>query len=375
MMPALSICISLPVPDFTQIAEQLGEQYQAIVADVRSQITNAKNLIIQKEQQLEAKIHELSTETYQSIKNQIQGFKDQISAIKSLITGLTVPGIIGLADPIFDDIRNISMELAQIAQYLQTMSLTSTLMAMIKPMVGVIGGMLESLLPKIPILGINVLDLLAMSPADLKAIIKAKYQESRDALMAAFSAFLPIPLYPGFDIPSFEINAIIKAIYSYCINGLITLCTSLINQVINKLKLSATLILSILPTLSDLQAMLKQMAGQLVGKLADEFADELDAINAVLQQGISINQLLAMINFPGLGSFHLPDPLFAGLSSTAIELAEAIQIYMANLMAAIIQQLADFVQSVLSMLGITFPEICISIPIGIPVISIPDFAI
>lgn len=299
--------------------------------------------------------------SYQELFDQIKHLKPDFSKLKNLIP------VIGLPIPIYIDFSHYSNELSQLVQYWRSMLSVQTLLAMIKPMVSLLGLALDSLLPKIPFLNISILDLITMDANTVKQMIATALKEHGQAFLSAISAFLPLPIYFGLSIPSFEINAIFKAIYSQAVNSLIEIVTNLIGQVLDKLKLSAILNLPKLPTLKELQNMIMQIlkakAQAIAGELIQDFKDEYAAIvHAVQVLKMDINAIFALIQFPGLPIIKFPSPFFPDFSCLAVELREAMQIFMQSVMTFVIDKIVSFVKSVLSMLGIQFPTICIDLP-------------
>lgn len=162
-----------------------------------------------------------------------------------------------------------------------------------------------------------------------------------------------------------------------CTKGLIDLVTNLIDQVLSKLKINAVLTLPKLPTLKELQAMIMQMvkakAEAIAGQVIDAFTSEYEAIQHAMQMlKMDINAIFALIKFPSLPVIKFPSPFFPDFSSLAFELREAMQMYIQAMMMAILDKIVTFVKSVLSILGIQFPSICVDIP-DFP--SVPDLPV
>jgi len=309
--------------------------------------------------------------SYQELFDQIKHLKPDFSKLKNLIP------VIGLPIPIYIDFSQYTNELSQMVQYWRSMLSVKTLLAMIQPMLDLLGMTLDSLLPKIPYLNMTILDLIMMDANAVKQKIATALKEHGQAFLNAISAFLPLPIYFGLNIPSFEINAILKAIYNQAVSSLIDIITNLIDKVLDKLKIKALLSLPKLPTLKELQNMIMQIlkakadeiAAQ-AGEVIQDFKDEYAAIvHAVQVLKMDINAIFALIQFPGLPIIKFPSPFFPGFSCLAIELREAMQIFMQSLMTAIIEKIMTFVKSVLSMLSIQFPTICIDLPELPPLLS------
>lgn len=295
--------------------------------------------------------------SYQELFDQIKHLKPDFSKLKNLIP------LIGLPIPIFIDISQYTNELSQLVQYWRGMLSVKTLLAMIEPMVSLLGLALDGLIPKIPYLNLSIIDLIAMDANAVKQKIAQALKEHGQAFLNAISAFLPLPIYFGLNIPSFEINAILKAIYNQAISSLIEIVTNLIGKVLDKLKLSAVLSLPKLPTLKELQAMIMQIIKAKAGALIDDFTDEYAAfVHAIQKLKMDINAIFALLQFPGLPVIKFPSPFFPDFSCLAVELREAMGIFMQSIMTFVIDKIVSFVKSVLSMLGIQFPSICIDLP-------------
>lgn len=299
--------------------------------------------------------------SYKELFEQLKGIKPDFSKLKGLI------GSIGLPIPIYLDISQYSNEISQMIQYWQSRLSVKTLMAMIRPMASLLGQSLADLVPKIPFLNISIIELMEMDANVLRQRVKETLKQHGQAFLDALSAFLPLPIYFGMSIPSFEINAIIKAIYNFSCTGLIELVKGLIDQVLSKLKINAVLTLPKLPTLKELQTMIVEMiktkAEEIAGQVIDAFTNEFEAIKHAMQiLKMDINAIFAMIQFPSLPVIKFPSPFFPDFSCLAFELREAMQMYMQAMMMAVMEKIVSFVKAVLSILNIQFPSVCIDIP-------------
>lgn len=111
--------------------------------------------------------------------------------------------------------------------------------------------------------------------------------------------------------PVIEINAMIKAIYSFSCTGLIELVKGLIDQVLNKLKINAVLTLPKLPTLKELQTMIVEMvkakAEAIAGQVIDAFNNEYEAIQHAMQiLKMDINAIFTVIRISAASSNEIP---------------------------------------------------------------------
>lgn len=299
--------------------------------------------------------------SYKELFEQLKGIKPDFSKLKGLI------GSIGLPIPIYLDISQYSNEISQMIQYWQSRLSVKTLLSMIQPMVDLLGLKLADLLPKIPFLNISIIELMAMDANALRQLVKETLKQHGQAFLDALSSFLPLPIYFGLSIPSFEINAIIKAIYNFSGAGLIELVKGLIDQVLSKLKINAVLILPKLPTLKELQTMIVEMVKAkietITGAVAEAFANEFEAVKKAVQVlEMDINAIFAMIQFPQLPVIKFPSPFYPDFSCLAFELREAMQMYMQAIMMSVMEKIVSFVKAVLSILNIQFPSVCIDIP-------------
>ena len=299
--------------------------------------------------------------SYKELFEQLKGIKPDFSKWQGLISSIGIP------IPIYLDISQYSNEISQMIQYWQSRLSVKTLMAMIRPMASLLGQSLADLLPKIPFLNISIIELMEMDANVLRQRVKETLKQHGQAFLDALSAFLPLPIYFGMSIPSFEINAIIKAIYNFSCTGLIELVKGLIDQVLSKLKINAVLTLPKLPTLKELQTMIVEMiktkAEEIAGQVIDAFTNEFEAIKHAMQiLKMDINAIFAMIQFPSLPVIKFPSPFYPDFSCLAFELREAMQMYMQAIMMAVMEKIVSFVKAVLSILNIQFPSVCIDIP-------------
>lgn len=299
--------------------------------------------------------------SYKELFEQLKGIKPDFSKWQGLISSIGIP------IPIYLDISQYSNEISQMIQYWQSRLSVKTLMAMIRPMASLLGQSLADLIPKIPFLNISIIELMEMDANALRQLVKETLKQHGQAFLDALSAFLPLPIYFGLSIPSFEINAIIKAIYNFSCTGLIELVKGLIDQVLSKLKINAVLTLPKLPTLKELQTMIVEMiktkAEEIAGQVIDAFTNEFEAIQHAMQiLKMDINAIFAMIQFPSLPVIKFPSPFYPDFSCLAFELREAMQMYMQAMMMTVMEKIVSFVKAVLSILNIQFPSICIDIP-------------
>lgn len=262
------------------------------------------------------------------------------------IVQINVPDILGLLNPIYDRFSDFSLEISQILQELQSFQLMNTLKAMIDPMLSVVGLAVDEFLPKLPGLGLTLVDLLTMSPATI-------YQKVRDAIaeygIEAFEAILPVPIFLTMSIPAIEIVTIVKMLKQYYITMVVTKVEVLVNQVTSILQIPGMPALPSIPTLADIKA------------LAFGLFPDAEQLIDILKTGISVSSLFSMFSLPGIPVLNLPEPLFPKLSSFDIEINEALVMLRAHMNTVAITSLVSFVEEKLSILNIEFPTFCINI--------------
>lgn len=275
-------------------------------------------------------------------------FKSLYDAVTEHLTfppvSIVIPTLPTLKMPIYEGFSNTNMEIVQLIQGLQDFQLQTTLMALIQPLVSFVGGALEDFLPKIPHTNLTLVDLLAANPSVI-------YQE----IMAAIAIygvnifpFVPNPMFSNLSLPSIEIVNIVKMVVRGYYVALLNTITSLISQVTDILQISNLGAIPTIPTLSEMLSTLLLAF--------PEFAN----INQLIQSGLSIDVLFAALSFNGFPPLVLPVPLIPSFSSYEIEFQEALSIIYGDFLTIPLAIIVDFVQNALSMLGFSFPTLCIS---------------
>ena len=229
--------------------------------------------------------------------NSIKGWKPSFQEIEVL------GGIIGIPYPIFLGISQATNEVSQIIQYMKEKLTFTNLLTMLKSFISVVGGKLKDLIPNIPIININPIELFDMDSNAIRDLIKGVYQTSKDSLLNFLSAFLPTPIFNGFSVPDWEINAIIKAIYAYCNNLVLSIASSLANKVASILEITKTFSLPTLPKMDGISEKLKTIVEDLIFNITGEvnkFSTVFEAISVGINNfGLSFNKIFSSISFSG----------------------------------------------------------------------------
>ena len=309
--------------------------------------------------------------SFESIWNKIKG---EITFPPNINFDFTIPPLPSLPNPIFPDISHFALELSNIAQELQSFQFLQTLYQFIKPLADVIGGAIEALIPDIPLLNLNLIDLLALDPTKLyenlrKAILQIQFPDIDftipDFTFPTFSLptipipefpTLPIPMFGTLSIPSIELVNTVKLILKDYMNTLMNIIPNLVNQVVGILALVGipTLQVPQLPTLDEIKAQIAALVQWPDFNITLPEFPPLDFL-----QGFSISELLSQITVPGFPSFTIPDPLFPNYSSLEHELIEGLNILYQQMIAYPMQQIMNFLNQFLSILGFSFPTLCI----------------
>ena len=255
------------------------------------------------------------------------------------------PKLPSLPNPLFAGIRMPNLEMITMAIELQAFQLQTTLLGMIKPMLSLIGTAIEDFLPKIPGLGLTLLDLLAGTPDKIIEAIT-------NAIKRGFRwPGIPIPFFPSIMVPVKEAVHIMQQVVGNYMQTLAMMVVNLISKVTDKLKIPMIEFPKI-PTVDEIMQMV-------LGGLPD-----FDALLENFKGNIEgLFDMLSNLKFPGLPKLpKLPSPLIPNIRIPAIELKMAITALMNNLVVGLMKPIMDFIEGTLSkFLSFTFPKICITI--------------
>lgn len=259
----------------------------------------------------------------------------------------TFPVMPTLPSPMFPSISVPNLEAVKTVVELQSMQMLNTLMAMIQPMVTFLGGSLSALLPKIPGLNLNLIDLLSVNPQALFDAVKA----SIAALPPTYNCpFAPLPLYTALSIPDMSIVQIaanyVKS-YSMLLVGFIE---GLVSQVTSALHIGAMPTLPTMPTFNSIKSLiLAKVPGA-------------TSLYQVLQSGISIPAMfnITIPGFPALPA--LPTPLVPSVNIPEFDFQESMGVLMNHLSTYSLSLVMNFINSTLaSYISFTFPTFCITL--------------
>lgn len=271
-------------------------------------------------------------------------FNALYSLIPRPLLPFSVPALPCLPNPIYANLVHPELEIVTLVHELQTYQYFSIFLAFLTPLVNFLGIPLSSILPSIPIAGINLINLLALQPNNIYAAISQIPSE-------LFSLFptLPVPIFSNISVPTISLLNEVKFITTGYMADLITTVTNLIGTVTNQLHLPG---LPTLPSIPSFAAFQNLLLAAFPG-----FNSALD----VLMSGVSISTLFN-ITIPGFPPLpQLPNPLIPNFLSPEIALMETFKIMNAELTNFPMSIILSFCLNTLSTLGFSFPTLCITI--------------
>lgn len=278
--------------------------------------------------------------------------------------GLTLPSMPTVPWPPSTTTRNFNFEKVMAASEMVTAQMLGMLKALIQPLVSVIGGTLESLIPKMPVFDISLLDL-TPGPPDFSSII-----ESVKSLVGTFPPSLsnfrnifptiPEPLHPQFDAPDMSALQIFQAAVKGYMITLVTTVTNMINQVLGILDISGSFSLPEIPSVETILAIIKAQVGIIIGRQVETFTDLLKGISALasgMKNTLSnvrgyLGGIELPLSVPGFPGITLPLPITPGVDAPDFDLMEIVKNTYSDLVTSQIKRIHDFVTS----LGPPFPS-------------------
>lgn len=274
--------------------------------------------------------------------SQLEGIKDSVPNFQDFIeklSGISLPNLLGLPDPIFLGYSNIIQELMEVIDAIKYQADTLTIMNIFKPLMSVIGGALEDIIPKIPTLNFSIID-----------IVNGNIQGLYDAIIMALKQGIKLPYLPTNLFESFS-NYTKEALLSLKIIlvGYKGLLLDTMQDMIKK-AMSILDISGLLPTLPKIPSIeeLKQM----VLAAFPDYTSWYDLITNV--------DVIKIISIFGLGAFLLPEidfiPNFSNIEQYLMESFNHISDHYSTVG---LTMLVDFVENNLGMLGFSFPLFCI----------------
>lgn len=263
--------------------------------------------------------------------------------------GFTFPALPTLPSPMFPSISVPNLEAIKTVAELQSQQIMGTAMAMIQPMIDLLGLDLGAILPKIPYIDVSLTDLLAGDPSVL-------FQKIKDRLLTGLPnpawPFIPTPFYFELSMPDISVAQIAGNLvkdYMKVITGFIE---GLVGQVTSFLEIAGMPALPTFPSFEDIE-------GLILGKVSGA-TNFLDAIKNEI--GLSVSELfdITIPGFPALPA--LPSPLVPSIGIPEFDFQESMGILMNHLNTTGLQLVMNFIDSTLgAFLSFSFPTMCINL--------------
>lgn len=258
-----------------------------------------------------------------------------------------------LPSPLFANLNSPDLYVSNLASQLSATTFLNFIKAALEPLMTFIGNALDSI-PKVPYLNLSLDDLI--NGFDINNLIKR---------LPSFSVpLLPDPLLANIEIPEYNlVQKVVTLINSYC-SSLLTFATGIIDSVINKLSKKPFNFAVSFPGLPTLPGSFDELIAPIYAKIgAFDVEGMIEKYTAKLSLP-SLPQVFMSTPFAGLDdlNFSVPDPLFKGFSSPAIEISELAKNYyqsLVNACGALIQKFCDAVSNFISF---SFPTVCVPVP-------------
>lgn len=250
--------------------------------------------------------------------------------------------------PLFPGFHLPNLEMITMALELQAMQLQQTLLNMVKPMLSFLGIAIDSWLPKIPGLGLTILDLIAGSPEKIVQAVK-------NAIANGFRfPGIPWPLFPKLSLPSLETIRLLQQIVADYMAKIAGMIPALIKKVVDKLKIGMPSFPT-LPTRDEIIAMILSLVPGVpdIGALINKFRDKIS----------DLISMLSNLSFPGLPSLpSIPWPLIKNFHLPDFEFDYALNALISHLTTGLMQPIMNFIENTLKrFLGFSFPTFCINL--------------
>lgn len=255
--------------------------------------------------------------------------------IESVID-IPIPALLGLPDPIFSGYSNILQELMEIIDAIKYQADTLTMMNIFKPLASLIGISLYDILPKIPVLGFSVIDILN---GDIQPLYNAVINCLKNGIKLPF---LPTEMFENYSNFTKESLLALKMILVGYKEILIASMQDMIKDAMKILDISGAIpALPKVPTIDGLkQAVL------------DVFPEYNSWYEIISNEDIS-----KVIGVFGLDLFILPEnlfiPNFSNYEQYLMECFNKIKDYYISMGLTL---LVDFVESTLGVLDFVFPS-------------------
>lgn len=262
-------------------------------------------------------------------------------------TGFSLPSLPGLRSPLFPSLSMINLELIKVVQALQDFQIMGTIKLIMQPLLSVLGGAIDVIFPKVPGTDISFSDLLAGDPS----VLFPKIKIALDINGPSIFPFLPNPIFGSLSIPDIEISEVMGFVIKGYLNSLISIITGTINSVIGILNIPGLPGLPPIPTLPSLPTILASISASF---------PSLPNLQSIISS-IPIPTIFSNLSIPEFPSLALPTPLVPSFSMPDIEFSVGLGGLLSNFLTIPLNIIVGYLTSTLSMLGFSFPTVCVPI--------------
>lgn len=280
------------------------------------------------------------------VNEQIDEIREKYDDFKEFITTtsdeLETPDIPTLQESIYEGYSSVMEEINEIIDGLKNYQDLLTQFSIIKVLSDIIGGAIDSFIPKIPVINISIIDILS---GNIKVLYETVKQMILDDLQIPF---VPFPLYETISNYTKEVVVSVKMILTRYKNILTTTITDMVKKVLDILSIFATIpSLTVVPSVDDLKELLMSF-----------FPDVSSVFDLIKKYDMDYLMETLKNSLP----FPIPDfssPFTNFFSSLEEELNQKLNQISDFAISLNMMVIIDFIKDKLSILGIEFPTICI----------------
>lgn len=304
----ITICTNTPIPDL----EDLREQVNKSISDLVEQFPN---------------------------------FTDLLNQLKSLALEPVAALLPTIRNIIYEGYSNITQEINEIIEGIKHYQDIISMGNIFSALAGVIGGAIDDLVPRIPILDIPFTEILTMNADTV-------YEAVKQALINGIQfPFIPLPIFEGFTNLAKELVHLVKSVIINYKNILIQTMQDMIKKVLDILEITASI-----PALLTVPT-----AQEIIDLILSFFPDYKSIYEVIKNTGKSIYELLQMT---GLPIPNMKDVFINFYSNISEEISSRINQVIDFISSLNIKTLIDFIKNTLGQLGIEFPTFCFTLGVS-----------
>jgi len=274
---------------------------------------------------------------------------------------LVLPPLPTLPSPPFAGLKIPSLESAMLAAEAGVIQLMTGLLTAIKTVAQKLGLALEALLPKIPVLNINLIDLVTADAKALVAAIKAAIKAAIDKGLNTLAGLFQLPWNYSFNIPDIDVLQMLQALVRDYLVRVVNILISLVKKVIDKFK-------KILGNIKMIELPKLPTFDEIIKLILNLF--QLPDISALIEMIRKVPEMIKNI-FTALSAFFaafgvvftVPDPLMPDLKMPEIEFKQLLLAFFNDVIMGPFKLLLDFILTILKkVLNFKLPVLCFNCP-------------